>query len=172
MLKSLLLALVIFTQGPKPEAQPPKPPETGIIAGIVVGDPEQKLVHPVRVILLSAHYANLWDTDVQQRLDVYWERFKPAFAIQKEFFFEVSRRAQKEAADAIVFRMRRDPSAAVSEYVKEASPTGTFEFMNIPLGEYKILAVGRVGGEEVIWQDSIYVGSPIPQFVELKNRAP
>src|SRR6266850_2475658 len=130
-----------------------KPVQTGFIAGMVKAPDQQKISQPVQVVLLSPKYANLWSTDVQQRLDVYWERYKPAFAIQKEFFFEVSRMAQKEAITNIVMRMRRDSSSNVADYVQETTPEGKFEFKHVPFGEYKILALGKIGDQDVIWQD-------------------
>ena len=68
--------------------------------------------------------------------------------------------------------MRRDPSSNASDFIKETSPEGKFEFKNVPFGEYKILAVGKVGDQSVIWQDTVAVQSPIPQFFELKKRLP
>jgi hypothetical protein len=164
MLGSLLISLLFVLSQ--------KPVQTGIVAGIVKTPEQQKLSQPAQVILLSPKYANLWSTDVQQRLDVYWERYKPAFAIQKEFFFEVSRMAQKEAINNIIARMRRDPSSNVADYLQETTTEGKFEFKHIPLGEYKILALGKIGDQDVIWQDSVQVQSPIPQFLELTKRVP
>ena len=169
MIKSLLLA-VLFVMPQETAPKPAPPEEKGIIAGTVVRTTQGGGPAPVQVILLSPQYVELWNTDVQKRLDTYWERFKPAFAAQKELFFEVSRMAQKEATDAIMIRMRRD--ASVSEYLKQASPEGRFEFKNVPFGEYKVLALGKIGDQETIWQESIDVRSPIPQFLELKNRLP
>jgi hypothetical protein len=171
MVRSLLLAAVLLTQQqPQPAVKAPEPVETGIIAGTIARPAQGSVSQSVQVILLSPQYADLWNTDVQKRLDVYWERYKPAFAAQKELFFEVSRMAQKEATDFIVTRMRRD--ASVSDYLKQASPEGKFEFKNLPFGEYKILALGKIGDEETIWQESVDVRSPIPQFLELKKRLP
>lgn len=145
---------------------------TGTIAGTVAAPPPQKILGPVQVILLSQPYSDLWNSDVQKRLDVYWERYKPAFARRKEFFFEVSRQAQKDATNYIIRRMRHDSSDTFSNYLKEASPDGNFEFRNVPFGEYKVLAIGKIGSEDVIWQESVYVRSPIPQFLQLKKTIP
>ena len=159
----LIAAFLLFGQ---------KPEETGIIAGTVVAPASQKISPPVQIILLSARYSDLWNSDVQKRLDAYWERYKPAFARQKEFFFEVSRQAHREATNYVITRMRRDSSSDAANYLKEASPDGKFEFKNVPFGEYKILAVGKIGDQDVIWQESVDVRSPIPQFLELKKRIP
>jgi hypothetical protein len=164
MCKTVLLAVSLLMSQ--------QPQGTGTIAGTVSAPPPQKISAPVQVILLSPEYSDLWNTDVQKRLDLYWERYKPAFARQKEFFFEVSKQAQKEATNYIVRRMRRDSSSNFSNYLKEASPDGNFEFKNVPYGEYKVLAVGKIGGEDVIWQESVDVRSPIPQFLQLKKIIP
>jgi hypothetical protein len=169
MIKSLLLAALFVM--PQAAVKPPTPEETGIIAGTISRTGQEGASTPVQVILLSPQYVDLWNTDVQKRLDAYWERFKPAFAAQKELFFEVSRMAQKEATDYIVGRMRRD-SAVSPDYLKHASPEGRFEFKNLPFGEYKVLAVAKIGDQETLWHESIDVRSPIPQFLELKKRQP
>src|SRR5215510_8191806 len=125
MLQSILIgSLLIFTQ--QPAAQ------TGVIAGTVTVPTDQSLSEPVRVILLSPRYADLWDTDVQKRLDMYWERYKPAFAQNKEYFQEISRKAQIESLDYVVTRMRRDISNNIGDYVKQVSADGKFEFSAIP----------------------------------------
>ena len=164
MCKTVLLALFLLL-GQQPQG-------TGTITGTVSAPPPDKISAPVQVILLSPEYSDLWNTDVQKRLDVYWERYKPAFARQKEFFFEVSKQARKDATNYIVRRMLRDSSSHFSNYLKEASPDGTFEFRNVPYGEYKVLAIGKIGGEDVIWQQSVDVRSPIPQFLQLKKIIP
>src|SRR3989440_6204923 len=80
----LIAALLVLGQ---------KPQETGIVMGIVVPPVSQQISPPVQVILLPAQYRDLWNSDLQKRLDVYWEHYKPAFARRKEFFFEVSKQA-------------------------------------------------------------------------------
>ena len=68
--------------------------------------------------------------------------------------------------------MRRDPATDISHYLKETSADGTFEFTNVPFGEYKVLAVGRVGDQEVMWQEFVDVRDAIPHFLEVKKRVP
>src|SRR5437773_9796523 len=87
-----------------------KPQETGIVVGIVVAPASQQISPPVQVILLPAQYRDLWNSDLQKRLDAYWEHYKPAFARRKELFFEVSKQAHKEATNYANTRTRRDPS--------------------------------------------------------------
>ena len=166
MLKSLLIgAMLVFGQEPQPSP-------TGVIAGSVTIPMDRQLSQPLQVVLLSPQYAALWDSDVQKRLDTYWERYKPAFIQNKEFFIEISRRAQIEALDYVIMRMRRDQPGTISEYVQQAGVEGKFEFKSIPFGEYKILAVGKVQNLDLIWQESVDVRNPIPQFLELKKAIP
>ena len=165
MPKAVLLAInFLFAQQPAPQ--------TGVIAGAVTVPADHRLSQPLQIVLLSPRYTNLWDTDVQKRLDMYWERYKPAFAQNKEFFLEISRRAQIEALDYVIARMRRDASSNVAEYIKEAGSDGKFEFKSVPFGEYKILAVGKAQNLDLVWQESVDVRTSIPQFLELKKPLP
>src|SRR5437867_2979796 len=164
MLNALVLAAVLIF-GQKPEG-------TGRIAGIVIASPQQKISQPIQVILLSPRYINLWDSAVQRRLDFYWERFHPTFRTRKEFFLEFSKQAHKEATNYILSSMRRDPSGNISDYLQEISDGGNFEFKNLPFGEYKVLAVGKLGGQDAMWQEFVDVRSSIPQFLEVKKRIP
>jgi hypothetical protein len=164
MLKALVVAAALLVVQ--------KPESTSLITGTVVLPPLQKPSRPVQVILLSSQYMNLWNSDVQKRLDVYWETYKPAFASQKDFFFEISKQAHREATNYVLTRMRRDPSSNLADYLKETSPDGTFEFKNVPFGEYKVLAIGRIGDQDVMWQEFVDVRSSVPQFVEMKKRVP
>lgn len=164
MLKAFLVAALFLASQ--------KPQETGIIAGAVVAPPPQNVSQPVQVILLPARYADLWNSDVQKRLDAYWETYKPAFASQKEFFYQVSKQAHKEATSYILTRMRRDSSTTTANYLRETSADGKFEFKNVPFGEYKVLAVGKVGDQEIMWQEIVDVRSAVPQFLEVKKRVP
>lgn len=166
----LIAAFLILPQ--KPEAKPDHKPETGIIAGTVVPAEGQTLAQPAQVVLLNTVYSNLWNSDVQKRLDAYWERYKPAFAAKKEFFFEVSRMAHRDAITYIVMRMRRDLRNDISTYVQDTAAGGKFEFKNVPFGEYRILALGKAGDRDAVWQDSVEIQSPIPQFLTLKKRLP
>src|SRR5215510_193225 len=164
MFKPFLLAgMLLLGQNPQP---------TGVIAGAVVAQQQRKVVQPVQVILLSSRYTNLWNSDVQKRLDVYWETYKPAFAVKKDSFLEASKQAHREATNYIVRRMRQDPNSNASTYMKETSAEGTFEFKNVPFDEYKILAIGKIGNEEMMWQESVDVRTSIPQFLELNKPIP
>src|SRR5437899_11732069 len=88
-----------------------KPQETGIVAGIVVPAPSQQFSVPVQVILLPAEYRDLWNSELQKRLDVYWEDYQPAFARRQEFLVEVSPQPNKETTNYIVSRQRCEASS-------------------------------------------------------------
>lgn len=164
MLKSVFIAALFLFQ------QDPKFSEVGIIAGKIEAPPQESISQPLQVVLLSSRYTELWNSDVQKQLDVYWERYKPAFAQNKEFFFEVSRMAYKDAMNNVIARMRRDLRTNITDFVQEISSEGKFEFKHVPFGEYKILAAGQVGGHDAFWQETVDVQSPTPQFLQLKKR--
>ena len=149
-----------------------KPVETGIIAGTVALPAGAHLRKPVQILLLTPEYTNLWNSDLQKRLDSYWERYKPAFAQNKEFFFEVSRMAQRESFNYIVTRVRRDSPEIVAQYLKETSAYGKFEFKNIPFGQYQILGLDTIDNKDFVVQATLDLRTAIPQFIELKQHLP
>jgi len=163
MLSALTLtAFLLFAEGPQ---------QTGIITGAVV-IPEHEISQPLQVVLLSPDYEDLWTSEVQKRLDRYWQQFQPTFRYRKEFFLEISPRAHREATNYVLMRMRRDAASTSSELLTQTSDNGKFEFKNIPFGEYKVLAFGKIGDQDVMWHESIEVRSSIPRFLELKKRVP
>jgi hypothetical protein len=164
MLNAFFIAAALFV------AQ--KQQETAVITGAVVTASEQEISQPLQVILLSPRYLDLWNSEVQKRLDRYWQQFQPAFRNEKEYFSELSKQAHRDATTYVVNRMRRDPGGNISSYLMETTPGGKFEFRNIPFGEYKILAIGKVGNQDVMWQEFVDVRSSIPHFIELKKRVP
>jgi hypothetical protein len=123
-----------------------------------------------QVVLLPLEYEKVFNAEVQRRLDDYWENFKPAFARQKELFFQVMPEAYKAGLDVAVARMRRDPKVNSASLIKNA-PLGQFEFRGIAPGEYKLVATGSIGGMDYVWTETLQVQSS-PIFVQLKNRVP
>jgi len=145
---------------------------TGIIAGSVIASPSEHISKPIQVILLPPRYSDLWNSEVQKRLDMYWQQFQPTFRSRKELFTEFSRQAHRDATNYVVTRMRRDTAGNISPYLLETSVDGKFEFKNIPFGEYKVLALGKIGNQDVIWQEFVDIRSNIPHFLELNKRVP
>src|SRR5262245_50101482 len=162
----LLLAITLAVQ-----ATPAKP-HTGVVAGQIVPPDGEKVSRPVLVILLPPQYNERWNTDVQQRLDSYWERYKPTFIQQKEMFSTITKMAYRDSLEYVVSIMRRDSEAKAAEFIHESAPDGTFEFKNVPFGNYKLLAIGRAGADELVWQDSLEVNAEIPRYIQLKKTIP
>ena len=166
MVKFLLLAALFVA------AQSEKTVESGIIVGSVDPPGSSTVSEPLQIVLLSPQYVELWEGDLQKRLDSYWERYKPAFAQNKEFFTEISRMAYLDSIQFVVNRMRRDLREGIAAFLQQSSGEGRFEFKNVPFGDYKVIAMGRAGGQQLIWQEPIAVKSSVPQFLELKTRIP
>ena len=152
----LMAALLLITQEPQ---------QTGVVAGSVV-PPE-----PVHVILLGPGYVDLWANELQRRLDLYWQQYQVAFGTRKELFSQFARQAHRDATNYVFTRMQLDLSGKASSYIMETSTDGKFEFKNLPFGEYKILAFAK-NNQELIWQESVDVRTPIPYFLELRKRIP
>jgi len=127
---------------------------------------------PAQVVLLPPEYLEMWNTDVQERLDNYWERYKPTFIQQKELFAEVEKMAYRDAFEHIVALMRRDNRTRSADLVRASTADGRFEFKNVPPGRYKILALGRAGNQEMVWADSVDLGGAVPLYVQLKKTIP
>src|SRR6185503_2783329 len=107
------------------------------------------------VALLPPKYIEVWNKQVQQRLDNYWEIFKPELAVNRERFSEVSRMAQSEAFTYVTSTMRRDLGESASRLIKTAAPNGQFEFKELPLGTYQALVQTVVSGQEVVWSKTV-----------------
>jgi hypothetical protein len=140
--------------------------KTGTIVGSVKPPERSRANQPVRVALLPPKYTELWNKQVQQRLDNYWERFKPEFAVNKEHFAEFSREANLEAFVYVVSAMRRDLGMGAAQFLKEASPTGQFEFRGIPFDTYQLLVQSVVNGQDTVLSRTLDVRSEIPIFVD------
>ena len=164
MFKPVLLAVLLTAQTPSATNH------VGLIAGKLVV-PTQRPISKAQVILLSPDYTERWNTDVQQRLDNYWERFRPTFIQQKELFAEVTRMAYRDSIDSIVSEMRRSDPKSFSEYVRQ-STDGQFEFKNVPFGKYRLLAIGLVAGQDLIWEESVQLDSSVPRYIQLKKTVP
>jgi hypothetical protein len=169
MMKSLILAVLLFA-GQK--QTPAKEPQVGVVVGNIVAPEDAKITAPLQVLLLNPQYANLWTTKLQEQLDAYWERYKPVFAQKKEAFSEVSRMAYQDSLQFVMLRMTRDLGPNMKDVRISSTPDGKFEFKGMPFGDYKIVAWGRVGEQNYIWQESVEVNSNLPQFLQLKKRVP
>jgi hypothetical protein len=123
-----------------------------------------------QVVLLPMDYANMFNAEAQQRIDRYWETFKPSFADRKELFFEVAPMAYRDALEVVVSRMRRDSKLNASSLIRNV-PGGQFEFRGVAPGYYKIVAIAPIRNTDYIWTESLEVASA-PIFLTMKNRVP
>ena len=112
----------------------------------------------------------MFNAEAQQRIDRYWETFKPEFAEKKELFFQVAPMAYRDALDTVVNRMRRDSKINAASLIKSV-PGGQFEFRGVSPGYYKIVAIAPIRNMDYIWTESIEVASA-PIFLTMKNRVP
>jgi len=140
-------------------------PHFGKIVGLVKPPEGSKITQTAHVAMLPPKYTEVWNKQVQTRLDNYWEIYKPEFAANKQRFTDFDRIAQLEAFRYVTSFMRRDLGDASSKYLKET--TGQFEFSAVPFGSYQLLVQATVNGEEVIWSRPIIVQSEIPIFADL-----
>jgi hypothetical protein len=146
--------------------------KTGTLTGELIPSAKTPPVtRPVKVVLLTETYTNLFDGEALRRTDEYWERFKPAFIEQKELFYTISQLAQTEAIEYVLSRMRQD-GFDFSRMSRDTSADGRFEFRNLPLGEYKIVAYGAAGGSEFVWQGWKNLEGSEPAHVQLKTTLP
>jgi hypothetical protein len=139
----------------------------GTIVGIVKLPNSDKPLPAARVVLLPPKYVEVWNRQMQTRLDNYWEIFKPEFAANKQAFLEFDRIVQVEAFQYVTTTMRRELGEGASKLIKESSPSGQFEFSNVPFGSYQLLVQSTVKGQDVIWSKTVDVQSDIPIFVDL-----
>jgi hypothetical protein len=160
---AIALSIVLFLQAsPAGQASP-----TGTVTGIVKLPESAKPLQAARVVLLPPKYIEVWNKQVQQRLDNYWELFKPEFAVNKEHFTDFNRIAYLEAFQYVASTMRRELGDGASSLVKESPSNGQFEFRGVPFGTYQILVQAVSNGKDVVWSRPVDVQSEIPMFVDL-----
>src|SRR5438093_3150728 len=99
-------------------------PQTGAIVGVVKLPNADKAAPAARVALLPAKYTEAWNKQVQQRIDNYWEIYKPEIIARKELIFQLERAAHVEAFAYITSMMRRELGDGSSKFIKDTSPAG------------------------------------------------
>ena len=63
--------------------------QMGTVVGLVTLPNNTTPSQPAHIILLPPKYTELWNKQVQQRLDNYWEIFKPELAVHKEHITDI-----------------------------------------------------------------------------------
>jgi hypothetical protein len=144
--------------------------ETGTVISLVKlpsGPPSQG----ARVVLAPPKYIEVWNKEVQQRLDNYWEIYKPELLANKDLVPKLYRLAYVEALRNLVATMRHDLGDGVSKYLKETSSTGQFEFRGIPFGTYQLLVQAKTDNDDITWSRIVDVQTSVPIFVDLGKPA-
>ena len=142
-------------------------PQTGTVVGIVKLPDASNKPQAARVALLPAKYIEVWNKQVQQRLDNYWEIFKPELAVNRDRFADLDRMAHVEAFRYITSTMRREMGESASKLITDASANGQFEFRGVPFGTYQLLVQATFNGQDVVWSKALEVQTDIPIFVDL-----
>jgi hypothetical protein len=140
---------------------------TGTIKGSVAPPENVRIPKSVQVVVFSGNYVNLYLAEVQKRVDNYWEEFRRLFIQDKEAFLHFRERAQAQAMETTLDRMRFDNTDSIAKFVHTTS-NNTFEFHAVPLGECKIVALVTIGGEDFVWSDSVILKDETPAIVILK----
>jgi hypothetical protein len=142
--------------------------QTGTVVGSIKLPNGSKPATVAHVMLLSPKYTEVWNKQVQQRLDNYWEIFKPELAVHKEHITDIYRMVHSEAFGYVASTMRRElGEAAASKFIKDASPAGQFEFRGVPFATYQVLAQTTTNGENTVWSTTVDVDTDVPLFVDL-----
>jgi hypothetical protein len=139
---------------------------TGTIKGSIAPPEKVKLTKPVQVVVFSGDYVNVYLADVQKRVDNYWEEYRLLFIQDKEAFLHFRERAQVQALEFTLNRMRFDDPDNISKFVHNTT-NNTFEFHSVPQGECKIVALVTIGAEDFVWSDSVILKDETA-FVVLK----
>lgn len=127
---------------------------TGTIKGSLAPPNNVRIAKPIQVAVFSGTYVNLYLAEVQKRVDNYWEEFRRLFIQDKEAFIHFRERAQAQAVESTIDRMRFDDPNNIAKFVHNTTDN-TFEFHAVPQGECKIVALVTIGGEDFVWSDSV-----------------
>jgi hypothetical protein len=145
-------------------------PAVGTIAGHVTPPEDSEIVDPLQAVLMDPRWVDIWNGDVQKRLDAYSERYRDAFDRNRDFFDQISNMARRDAVVFVISRMQRDLGGTFQDLVREVSGEGRFEFRDVPFGEYQVIVLARRGRTNLIWVETVEINGSIPQFIEVENR--
>jgi len=139
--------------------------QTGTVLGLVklpTGKPAQS----ARVVMVPPKYTELWNREVQQRLDNYWEIYKPDLLANKDHVPRLYKLAYVEALRNLTTTMRRELGEGASKYIKDATPTGQFEFRDLPFGTYQ-LVIQTTEGDATTWSKIVDIDTSVPLFIDI-----
>jgi len=158
LLVSIVLALQTGTQ-------------SGTIEGRISLPDKVKLTKPVQVAVFTGSYVELYFAEVQKRVDNYWEDYRSLFIQDKEAFLVFRDRAQRQAMEFTLNRMRMDDPRSIATFSRTTT-NNTFEFRAVPVGECRVVALVTIGNQEFIWSDTVILTDQTPALVVLKSNTP
>jgi len=140
--------------------------QTGTVIGLVKL-PNGKPPQGARVVMLPPNYTELWNREVQQRLDNYWEIYKPDLLSNNDHVPRLYKLAYVQALRNLTTTMRREMGEGASKYIKDAAPTGQFEFRGLPFGTYQLVIQATTEGDTITWSRIVDVDTNVPIFVDI-----
>jgi hypothetical protein len=141
--------------------------QTGTVTGVVKLPNGSRPTQATQAVLLPQKFADVWNKQLQQRLDTYWEIYKPELLVNKEHVTEIYRMAHVEAFRYVTSEMRLELGDGASKFIKDTSADGHFEFRGIPFGTYQLLVRTSAAGQEIVWSRTVDVDSDVPVFADL-----
>src|SRR5580765_2247811 len=92
--------------------------QTGTVLGVVKLPNGARPTQAARAVLLPPKYADMWNKQVQQRLDNYWEIYKPELLVNKDHVTEILRMAHVESFRFVTSAMRRELGEGAAKFIK------------------------------------------------------
>jgi hypothetical protein len=122
----------------------------------------------VEALLLAPEWALEWNSDVQERLRVYFSNNARAIEQDRSLFDRIAYRARREATAYVAARMQGNLGVdRYNEYVQEVAPDGTFEFGDLEFGEYQVVVVAQAETAAYLWAQPVRLSGAVPQFVDM-----
>ena len=144
--------------------------DLGTIMGFIEPPSETNGPNMPQALLLPQRWIDLWNSDLQKRLDSYFNRYRYVFARNPESFNKVSDMAHRDAIFSLIGRMEKELADQFTDLFKSVSSEGHFQFDKIPLGAYKIIIIANPKTRPLMWIEDIELNSSIPQFIRMQNR--
>ncbi len=122
----------------------------------------------VEVLVMAPEWASQWNSDVQERLRVYFSNSAQAIERDRSLFDRIAYRARREATAYVAARMQGNLGVEVYQrWVREVASDGTFEFGDLEFGEYQVIVVAQGETASYLWAQPVRVSGNLPQFVDM-----
>src|ERR1700722_14479986 len=164
----LLMAAMVFFSLP----QVAQTNEAGTVVGVIPAFQQRSSSSqpdPVTIAILPFKYSEMWKRATQQRLDSYWEMYKPQFAVNKELFLEFNRTAERDSLKEVMAAMRRELGGHAADFIKQVSAESKFEFRNLAFGTYRLVAIATSDFSNQVWTTSAEVRDNVPIFISFSK---